>query len=71
MKTYITLLTLFTFTFGFCQQGEIKGQIKEDGAGVIPGLELKLIKDGETVFQTQTDFDGNYSFKNIPYELTV
>jgi len=67
MKTYITLLTLFIFAFGFSQQGEIIGKVKEDGAGVIPGLELNLIKDAETVSQTQTDFDGNYSFKNIPY----
>lgn len=66
MKTIFTIIAFFTLSFAFSQNGELTGNITEDGQFGFPGLAVELIKDGNSVDKVRTDFDGKYSFKNVP-----
>lgn len=66
MKTIFTIIAFLTLSIGFSQSGELTGRISENINIGFPGLTVKLIKDRKVISETQTDFDGKYSFKNIP-----
>ena len=67
MKTIFTIIAFFTLSFGFSQNGELSGSITEKNIKTgFPGLTVELINNGKVLFETQTDFDGKYNFKNIP-----
>ena len=65
MKTIFTIIALLIFSIGFCQVGELTGEITDSNNIGFPGLTIKLLKDGNLISETQTDFDGKYSFKNV------
>lgn len=67
MTIFITIITFLTFSIGFSQIGELNGRIIEHDEIGFPGLAVELIKDGKSFYQTQTDFNGNYNFKNISF----
>jgi len=67
MKTIFVIIAFLTLSVGFCQNGELNGRVIENGGIGFPGLAIELIKEGKSLYQTQTDFDGNYKFKNIPF----
>ena len=75
MKTIFTIIAFFTLSFGFSQNGELTGSITERNLRTgFPGLTVELINNRKVLFETQTDFDGKYSFKNIPsgtYSLEI
>jgi hypothetical protein len=67
MKSIFTIIIFFTLSFGFSQNGELSGIITERNIEKgFPGLTVELINNGKVIFETQTDFDGKYNFKNIP-----
>lgn len=67
MKTVTIIIAFFSLSVGFCQNGELTGRVTDDYEMAYPGLLVKLIKDGSVLDQTQTDFYGNYQFKNLPF----
>lgn len=67
MKTIFTIIAFFILHFGFSQNGELKGRITEGSGTGFPGLTVKLINIEKSILETQTDFDGKYSFKDIPF----
>jgi hypothetical protein len=66
MKTIFTIIAFLTLSIGFSQSGELTGKITENSNIGFPGLTVKLTNKGRVISETQTDFDGKYSFKNIP-----
>jgi len=75
MKTFLLHTFLFATFLGFSQNGNLNGTIVfyEDDSPV-PGLKLELIDSGNTIYESQTDFDGKYDLKNIPvgtYDLKM
>lgn len=69
MKTIFTIIALLTFSIGFSQSGELIGHITDSSNIGFPGLTIKLLKDGNPISETQTDFDGKYSFKNLTHGI--
>jgi len=69
MKTIFTIITFLTLSIGFSQTGELRGHITEGINVGFPGLFVEIIKDGKSIKGTQTDFDGKYSFKEIPFGI--
>ena len=69
MKTIFTTIAFFTLLIGFSQNGELSGHVTEKFGTEFPGLTVELMQDGKSIKATQTDFDGKYSFKNIPYGI--
>jgi 5-hydroxyisourate hydrolase-like protein (transthyretin family) len=62
MKEILSLLFLLICFNSFSQTGEIKGRIlNDDQKSPFPGLNVALVKNGKTVTETQTNYDGNYS----------
>lgn len=64
-------LTLSFLAFG---QGTIDGTILDDAGYPIPGVQVALIKDADTIKKSQTDFYGNFVFKDLPsndYEIRM
>lgn len=74
MKTIFTIIFFLTLSLGFSQNRELTGHITENSRTGFPGLTIELLKDGNPISETQTDFDGKYSFKNIPdgiYSISI
>jgi hypothetical protein len=69
MKPIFTLIAFFTLFIGFSQNGELSGHITENIGTGFPGLTIELIQNGKSIKTTQTDFEGKYSFENIPYGI--
>lgn len=57
--------SLFFITIGsFSQTGGIQGRIvDEDKITPFPGLNIALMKDSKVMLETQTDYDGRYTFR--------
>lgn len=66
MKIIFTIIAFLTLSIGFSQSGELNGKITENSNIGFPGLTVKLTKKRKIISVTQTDFDGKFSFKNIP-----
>lgn len=65
MKKYLFLLSLcFAFVSYSQQEGVITGNAKDNAGEPLSGasVQIKTLEKGTT-----TDFDGNYTLKNIPY----
>ncbi len=46
-------------------RGIVRGSVKDDTGGVIPGATVTLSNAGGTVQTTSSDADGNYSFRHV------
>jgi hypothetical protein len=66
-KYYLPLFLLLLTGFGaFAQTGEIRGKITEEGGKEgIPFASVAVLLNGNQVQAGQTDFDGNYSIKQL------
>mgnify|MGYP002712953315 CR=1 FL=1 len=64
MKSKILFLTLFlTISFSFSQTLEVNGLITDSNAIPLPGVNV-IVKN--TTKGTSTDFDGNFTIKDVP-----
>ena len=48
------------------QTGVIRGSVKDDTGGVIPGATITLTNPNGAVQTTSADADGNYAFRHVP-----
>lgn len=79
MKRIILFPILFISIFAFSQNirlsPNLKGTVTDSKTSeVLPFVNVVLFQNGEMVMGTQTDFDGNYSFKAVKegeYELRL
>ncbi len=68
-SNYLLIYFLLLSTFGFSQNYDIGGQVKESGSQLpLPGVNVQ-IKNATT--GTSTDLDGNFVLKNVPSGTTV
>lgn len=66
---YLLIIFLFLSTFGFAQNFDIGGTVKEKGSGLpIPGVNVQIKNSTKG---TATDFDGKFSLKGIPSGSTL
>jgi hypothetical protein len=60
------LLFLFIFISGYSQTANFTGHVIEKKTETgFPGVTVELNQEGKVVYETQTDFDGNYTIKNV------
>ncbi|PTX61554.1 TonB-linked SusC/RagA family outer membrane protein [Kordia periserrulae] len=70
MNRYVIILAfMLSSIWSFGQEFEVKGKVVEDGSQMpLPGVTV-LLKN--TSKGTSTDFDGNFSLKNVPGGSTI
>ncbi|HLN94640.1 MAG TPA: carboxypeptidase regulatory-like domain-containing protein [Flavobacterium sp.] len=74
MKLLLKLSLFFITISSFSQTGRIQGRIvDEDKITPFPGLNIALMKDSKVMLETQTDYDGHYTFRVPPgtYDLKL
>lgn len=72
MKTVIFFLM---FLSAYSQKDNFRGHVSDrhDGAN-FPGVIVELSIDGKVIHESQTDFDGNFSIKDVefgPYDFKL
>jgi len=68
-SNYLLLYFLLLSAFGFSQNYDIGGQVKESGSGLpLPGVSVQV---KNSVIGTSTDLDGNFALKNLPSGAVV
>ena len=64
-KLFTSLLLIFLAQITFSQTGVVKGKIIDKlSRETIPGAKVTI---DQNAFATMTDFDGSFTFKNVPY----
>ncbi|MGR7812681.1 TonB-dependent receptor [Lacinutrix undariae] len=66
VKTFSTFLFFFLSIFAFSQEGELSGTIKFDNNEPALGTYV-VLKSATFQKEANSDINGNYLFKNIPY----
>jgi hypothetical protein len=52
----------------------LSGMVQDSSGAVVPNAQVRLIRNGQVIVSTYTDFEGHFSFHNLPigyYDLWV